>query len=38
MKLTAQMPPPLIWHICQIIVNSLSPIVIACVLNQYEGH
>ncbi len=31
------MPPPLTWHISQIIINYLSPIVTACVLNQV-GH
>jgi hypothetical protein len=32
------MPPLLTWQIYQIIVDYLSPIVIACVLNQSSGH
>ncbi len=37
-KVTSQMPPPLIWHICEIIVDCLSPITYVCVLNQSHGH
>ncbi len=32
------MPPPLIWHIYQIIVGCHFLIFFACVLNQYYGH
>ncbi len=32
------MPPPLTWHIFQIIVDVLSPIVSICHFNQCEGH
>jgi hypothetical protein len=32
------MPPPLTWHICQTIVNYLSPFVNVCVFNQSRGH
>ncbi len=34
MKLTTKVPPPLTWHIYQIVVDCLSLIVIAYVLNQ----
>jgi hypothetical protein len=37
-KMILQMPPLLTWHICQIIVNSFSPIVTTHVLNQSRGH
>jgi hypothetical protein len=37
-KMIAQMPPLLTWRICQIIVNSFSPIITICVLNQFRGH
>ncbi len=30
--------PPLTWHICHIIVDSLGPIVSTCILNQSRGH
>jgi hypothetical protein len=33
-----QMPSLLTWHIFQIIVDVLSPIVSTCVLNQSRGH
>jgi hypothetical protein len=36
MKMTTKVPPPLTWHICQIVVDCLSLIVIACVLNQSQ--
>jgi hypothetical protein len=32
------MPPPFTWHISKIIVDSLSPVVIAYVLNQSRSH
>jgi hypothetical protein len=32
-KMTTKVPPPWTWHICQIVVDCLSPIVIYCVLN-----
>jgi hypothetical protein len=38
MKVVGQVPPPLTWHICQIIVDFLSPIVSTCVMNQSCGH
>jgi hypothetical protein len=31
-------PPLLTWHVTQIIVDVLSPIVIMCVLNQSHEH
>jgi hypothetical protein len=37
-KVTCQMPPPLTWHISQIVVDCLSPIVSTCVINQSHGH
>jgi len=33
----ARMPPPLTWHISQIIVDVFSPIVCTCVFNQFKG-
>ncbi len=32
------MPPPLIWHISQIIVGIVFLIVIVCILNHSKGH
>jgi len=37
-RVTSGVPPPLIWHIFQIIIDVLSSIVSACVLNQSRGH
>jgi hypothetical protein len=34
MKMTTKVPPPLTWHIYQIVVDYFSLIVITCVLNQ----
>jgi hypothetical protein len=34
----ARMPPPLTWHIFQIIVDVLSLVVSTCVFNQSKGH
>ncbi len=38
MRTTNRVPPPLIWYISQIIVDVLSLVVNACVLNQFRGH
>ncbi len=38
MRITSQVLPPLTWHIFQIVVNCLPPIVSACVINQSHGH
>jgi hypothetical protein len=38
MKIIGQMPPFLIWHIYQILVDCLSPIVSSYVFNQSHGH
>ncbi len=38
MRITSPVPPPLIWYISQIIVDVLSLVVNACVLNQFRGH
>jgi len=38
MKVVNQGPPPFTWHICQVIVDCLSFIVTACILNQSHGH
>jgi len=38
MKMTTRVPPPLTWHICQIVVNCFSVVITACVLNQSKGH
>jgi hypothetical protein len=37
-RVTSRMPAPLTWQISQTIVDCLSPIVSACVLNQSHGH
>jgi hypothetical protein len=31
-------PPPIIWFICQTIVNYLNLVISVCVLNQFDGH
>jgi len=36
--MSAKVAPPLTWHICIIIVDSLGPIVSICSLNHYRGH
>jgi hypothetical protein len=33
-----RIPPTITWHICQTIVDCLSPIVITCVLKQSKDH
>jgi hypothetical protein len=38
MKMNARVPPPLTWHICHIIVDSLGLVVSVCILNQSRGH
>jgi len=38
MKITGFVPPLLTWHISQIIIDVLSSVVSAYVLNQYHGH
>ncbi len=38
MGMTTIVPPHLTWHICQIVVICLSPIVTTYVLSQYKGH
>jgi hypothetical protein len=37
-KIVGRVPPPLTWHICQIIIDVLSLVVSACVLNQFHVH
>jgi hypothetical protein len=37
-KVICRVLPLLTWQICQIIVNCLFPIVLACVLNELDGH
>jgi hypothetical protein len=36
--MTTQVPPPSTWHISQIIVDVLSPIMYACLFNQSKFH
>jgi len=36
--MNARVPPPLTWHIFQIIVNSFGLIVSTCISNQSKGH
>ncbi len=38
MKVISYVPPPLVWHISQIIVDFLYSIVNVCVLSQSRGH
>jgi len=38
MRVIGHVPPPLTWHISQIMVDVLSSIESACVLNQSHGH
>jgi hypothetical protein len=38
MRVIGLVPPPLTWHISQIIVDVLFSIVSVCVLNQSHGH
>ncbi len=38
MKVTSHVPPLLTWHISQIVVDVLSLVISACVLNQSHGH
>jgi hypothetical protein len=37
-KISERVPPFFTWHISKTIVDSLSPVVIACVLNQSNNH
>ncbi len=37
-RINGKVPPFPTWHIFNIIVDSLFPIVTACVLNQYKNH
>jgi hypothetical protein len=37
-RMTTKFPPPWTWHICQIVVDCLSLILIVCVLNQSRGY
>jgi hypothetical protein len=37
-RVTSRVPPPLTWHISQIVVDCLLPIVSTCVINQAHGH
>jgi len=36
--MSARVPPPLTWHICHIILDSLGVVVFTCILNQSRGH
>jgi hypothetical protein len=38
MKVIGRVPSPLTWHVFQIIIDVLSLVVSACVLNQSHGH
>jgi hypothetical protein len=38
MRMNTRVPPLLTWHICQIIVHSLGPVVFTFILNQTRGH
>ncbi len=37
-RMTTKVPPLLGWHICQIIIDCFSHVIIACVLNQSKEH
>ncbi len=36
--MNAKIPPPLTWHIYQIIIDFFGSIVSSCILNQSRGH
>jgi hypothetical protein len=36
--MTIKVPPPLTWHICQIVIDCSFFVVTTCILNQFEGH
>ncbi len=38
MRVTNHVPPLLTWHISQIVIDVLSLVISACVLNQSHGH
>ncbi len=38
MRSIGRVPPPIPWHISQIIVDVLFSIISACVLNESRGH
>jgi hypothetical protein len=37
-KISVCVPPPLTWHVAQIVIEVLSRVVTTCVLNQSHGH
>jgi hypothetical protein len=37
-RVSNQVPPIITWHICQTMVDCLSLVIIACVLNQSKDH
>jgi hypothetical protein len=37
-RMTIKVPPPLTWHICQIVIDCSFFVVTTCILNQFEGH
>jgi hypothetical protein len=37
-RTNARIPPPLTWHFCHIIVDSLGHVVSTCILNKSKGH
>ncbi len=38
MRMIIQVPPPLTWHICLIIIKNFPLVITTCVLNQSRGH
>ncbi len=38
MKMSARVPPALTWHICHIIIDSLSLVMFTYILNEFRGH
>jgi len=38
LRMTPRIPPPLTWHVFQNIVDSLGPVVFACIMNYSRGH
>ncbi len=38
MRMITKVPPPLTWHICQIVIDCFFFVVTICILNQSEGH
>ncbi len=38
MKMSTKVPPPVTWHICEIIIDFRGHVVSTCILNLSRGH